>query len=468
MEFLRRKELNNRQVNLALCYVLVIMAILHVMAMGRALATVVSNFKELKSVIELRNEKIDIKQNIIFEDSNGINIDYDNLTISGPEESIVNLDGNGRTRLLMVVKNLQNIWLENLNFIRGSYSNNVNGGAAIILNKKTIITMKNVSFSNNKIQNGTAKTRGGAICSYGELNERNTLIFMENTNFSDNESTAGYGGAIYALFSELTFSGGKIEFTGNKSFLDGGAIYTNNSSLTFEKLATFENNSSRNFGGAIFALNNVSIEFRDGLRLIENTTEDARSGAIYMYGLDSKQLVTINIIQDNLLVPTEFRGNRSGNGRRNVIYMKQHSRLNFIMKKGSVNIFDVVSSSGDVKSNNILTIGMGVGWFNLEKGGSLENIKVVNGGNLKLAGESRGFNLIDFTNSGIIRFEILPGGINAKIRANSITLNAGTVLEIVAIKGQTYRAGESYAILAIEGNYNTIGGQEHIKLTVLL
>ncbi|MDR2777881.1 MAG: hypothetical protein LBB13_00025, partial [Rickettsiales bacterium] len=355
------------------------------------------------------------------------------------------------------------------------------GGGAVYFEEGVKIVLENTTFSNNQ-----TKLWGGAIRSQGTEEKRNTLEFKGETVFSGNkiEDHDVYGGgAIYGEFSNITFngevifeknkllygSGGaiygyfvaltfgkKATFDGNESFgtdggainaednssltfeglaifkdnrsaSEGGAIYANrHSSLTFGGLATFENNRSKNIGGAIYVSDGVSIEFRDSLNLVGNIIERADSGALHMWGNPSNKLVTITLVQRNPSVPTEFKGNKSGENGRNAVYMTQCSRLNFFVEKGNVNIYDVFSGyigrPGDIHyvngHDNIITINRGEGWINIEKGGFIENVKVVNRGNLKLAGESDGFNLIDFTNSGTIRFEILPGGRSAKIRAN--------------------------------------------------
>ncbi|MDR2777973.1 MAG: hypothetical protein LBB13_00485, partial [Rickettsiales bacterium] len=275
-------------------------------------------------------------------------------------------------------------------------------GGAILLDSKGI-NDKNSSLKFEKAVTffaNESKKNGGAISSTGSDNIKNVLIFEEKVIFEGNRVTAG-----------------EIE--------NGGTIYAINSTLTFERLVIFEKNSSAKHGGAIFSYYNTSMIFNDGLCLIGNVTEDGESGAIYMNGENSDRLATITLIQKNPLVPTEFRGNKSGADRNgsNAVYMEKYSQFKFTVEKGNVDVYDVFT--GDkTKDTNIITIYKGEGWLNIEKGGSLENVKVVNGGNLKLAGESRGLNLTTFENSGIIRFEILSGG-GAKIKANSITLNAG-------------------------------------------
>ncbi|MDR2778052.1 MAG: hypothetical protein LBB13_00910, partial [Rickettsiales bacterium] len=512
---------------------LALVAIFAVVTMARAEPTEVNNFDELKDAINNAKTEIVIKNDIDFT-ANVPEINYNNIVISGPSENAQGLlNGNGNYKFFMFGVKAKNISLKNLHLSDGNNkdeSSISNGGGAIHLGKEVVVNLEGLTFSNNQ-----TISRGGAIHSRGTDNDnKNNLNFTGETTFSGNKTVQilGNGGAIYAENSSLTFgkllatfennssknnggaiyggngteltfggdvtftenssdgNGGAIHFWGenatNKNILEfegnatfvrnsttkdgngyGGAIYIWDSSLTFGGLATLESNRAK-FGGAICARMNTSIKFNNGLRLIGNTTGNKNSGALHILGSSNDELAIITIIQRNPAVPTEFRGNKSGDGEHNAVYMTQYSRLNFFVEKGSVNIFDVFSGKKD-GPDNIITINEGDGWINIEKGGSLENVRVVSGGNLKLAGESRGFNLIDFTNSGTIRFEILPGKINAKINADSITLKQGTVLEIVAVKGQLYQTGESYDILAIDGKKNnkTINGQENSKLISL-
>ncbi|MDR2778242.1 MAG: hypothetical protein LBB13_01935, partial [Rickettsiales bacterium] len=238
-----------------------------------------------------------------------------------------------------------------------------NGGGAIYAYFSTLTFGGGpTTFKNNK-----SAGNGGAI--YG--GDGTKLTFGGDVTFTGN-SSANYGGAIFSLGKNATKN--ILEFEGNANFVgnsttgnvigDGGAIYIWYSSLTFGKLlATFKNNRAR-CGGAIFVSSSASIEFNNGLLLIENTTEEVDSGAIDMNG-SKNRLATITIVQKNPLVPTEFRGNTSGDGGHNAVFMQQYSQLNLTAHNGSsINISDVFT--GDkTKDTNIITINRGDGWINI-------------------------------------------------------------------------------------------------------
>ncbi|MDR2778141.1 MAG: hypothetical protein LBB13_01365, partial [Rickettsiales bacterium] len=279
----------------------------------------------------------------------------------------------------------------NATFVRNSATRGGNGDGGAISAENSSLTFGKLlaTFKNNRSEGS-----GGAI--YG--GNRTELIFDGEVTFTEN-SSVGNGGAICS-FGENATDKNILEFKANATFVGnsitgggngyGGAIFVINSSLTFGGLATFENNKTR-FGGAICASDGSSIEFNNGLRLIGNTTGNTDSGALHIQGNSNDELATITIVQKNPLVPTEFRGNISGADRNgsNAVYMERHSQFKFTVEKGNVDVYDVFT--GDkTKDTNIITINRDNGWVNIEKGGSLENVKVVNRGNLKLAGESRG------------------------------------------------------------------------------
>ncbi|MDR2778657.1 MAG: hypothetical protein LBB13_04160, partial [Rickettsiales bacterium] len=195
-------------------------------------------------------------------------------------------------------------------------NSSIDGGGAIYAEDSSLI------FGKATFENNSSTRVGGAI--YGgngtKLTFGGEVIFRKNSSASD-------GGAIFSLGKNDTDKN-ILKFEGNATFVrnstteggngNGGAISVAYSSLTFGGLATFENNSSRDNGGAIYASDSSSIEFNNGLILIENTTEKADSGAIDMYGLEDR-LAIITIVQKNLAVPTEFRGNTSGDDGHNAV-----------------------------------------------------------------------------------------------------------------------------------------------------
>ena len=116
-------------------------------------------------------------------------------------------------------------------------------GGAVVFDKFGAATITNSDFDGN-----VAKERGGAI--FIENCGANGLK-IESTRFTHNDSGAG-GGAICGETNSSIVIGAGTVFDGNSARF-GGAIFTNNNTLTCEK-AIFSNNQSsisENSGGAI-------------------------------------------------------------------------------------------------------------------------------------------------------------------------------------------------------------------------
>jgi len=87
-----------------------------------------------------------------------------------------------------------------------------------------------------------------------------------------------HGGAIYTDSSTLTFERCNI-FSGNSAGYYGGGIHTENSTLKFSGDTTFSSNSARQQSGGINGLG-TSIYFRGNITFTANTA--ARGGGEYL------------------------------------------------------------------------------------------------------------------------------------------------------------------------------------------
>jgi predicted outer membrane repeat protein len=276
----------------------------------------------------------------------------------------------------------------------------------------------------------------------------------------------GEGGAIYSQGDVgLTFRE-KTIFDGNRAHGDGGAISAQNSNLTFEKEVDFRGNVSNDRGGAIYAFYSGEVEFNGGLRVINNSTVANAGGAIYMYGSDDQRVAKVTIVQRDPASPSEFRGNLVNDYRRVAFYMLQYSQLNFTAEKGNIDLHDALVGN-EANDSNSVTLENGNGWFNVRRGGRIDNVNFENRGNLSLvSSEATTMNLKNFTNSGRIRFGIFPeDGKSDKIKAKNITLGEGTILELVAARG-TYGKGKIYDLM-ISDNINIESGDiESIRIDI--
>ncbi|MDR2077637.1 MAG: autotransporter domain-containing protein [Rickettsiales bacterium] len=355
----------------------------------------------------------------------------------------------------------------NLRFIRGDDNSQ--------------ISSSNLVFRNNLISGGN----GGSI--YLEYSD---FEFETKVNFHD--GIASYGGAMFLYESSGTFGGADIpdsdrtfSFRRNIASIQGGAIYIGNfnefsyitfrgpvvfesniarhggamyvdgyltedksENLTFDRMVIFRKNSA-DFGGVMCINYNTNVNFNAGLRLWNNTTNiNFLSGAITVNGHNIDTMATVNITQNDPNNYSIFKNPRS-----NAIYMEGRATINFNIEKGDVYLYDAIIGRQPYSPEypNVINI-YGDGWFNVREGGSIvDNIILNNQGKLSLTNpEATELNLTNFTNSGTIQIGIFPeNNVCDKIRAGTITIAHGSILNVVAAKG-TYSNGNTYDILISE------------------
>ncbi|MDR2077475.1 MAG: hypothetical protein LBP39_00745, partial [Rickettsiales bacterium] len=332
------------------------------------------------------------------------------------------------------------------------------GGAVCVTDSSSLTFEKEAIFRNNK-----SSKDGGAIAldSTG-----GTLVFRGAAIFDSNESESS-GGAVYGHYcslTNLTFEGEAI-FRNNKSSEGGGAVYTDDNRLLFRERAIFEDNKSKE-GGAIFVSISGDLNFNSGLRLINNITrsKDRLTGAIHMNGSNSEEenedhRAKVTIVQKDPLNSTIFKGNKSNDGCV-AVYMEEYSVLNFLLEKGDVDLYDAIDGDRTKNSNTVTLEGSG-GQFNLKEEGSINNVNLINRGNLNLAESQTAARPLSFRNSGKIIFGIFPENNRCSgIQAENIILEEGTTLEI-AVAGGDYTAGNSYDIMV---SNNAIKKPENINI----
>ncbi|MDR2778551.1 MAG: hypothetical protein LBB13_03595, partial [Rickettsiales bacterium] len=370
-------------------------------------------------------------ENIYFE--NTLTINRSGLTIAGSTEGGgttldgVNCQGN---RFFSFGDNIDNVELNNLTF---KNANSNDAGAVFHFGEgNSNIILKNVTFDNN-----TAAANGGVIFSSTSAEEEennNNIIFQEEIVFKNNAS--------------------ELE---NVNF-NGGAIYAEGTTMTFDGRTTFEGNTA-NRGAALFLAAGSTADFNSGINLLDNRTTAADSGAIHLEGDENRQAI-VSVTQNDFANPTKLGGeglshnintegdiNTGGNNVKNAIYLKSHSQLNFNLLSGNVDLYDVIRGDSpsdnnnnemqsDNNNNEMKLEGQG-GWFNVNQGGSIDGLTLTNnGGRLNLAADDVKLSLKNFTNSGHIKFCISPGGSCSKIEAEGlITLAQGTNIEIVPAPG---------------------------------
>ena len=129
--------------------------------------------------------------------------------------------------------------LQNLK-LTGGNTEYVWGGVIFATCSDFTVDMDNVSFVGNK-----AEGPGGAIGAYTA-----TLTLNGNSLFENNQS--GQGGAVGAI-EKLTLNGNHT-FSNNIATIDGGALWTQMSTISIAGNNQFKNNTAKNSGGAIYSL----------------------------------------------------------------------------------------------------------------------------------------------------------------------------------------------------------------------
>ena len=147
----------------------------------------------------------------------------------------------------------------------------------------------NLSFCNNSV------TKSGGALYLGN----NVSLFFNNGNpintskmFSKN--SAETGGAIFLMNSEIKFDNNSVTFDNNTARQDGGAIYSDQSNLSFNNDCNikFSNNRANEYGGAIYGIFDTKMD--DNVMNINSTNikfekNDARIAGNSIY---------INLLQE--------------------------------------------------------------------------------------------------------------------------------------------------------------------------
>ena len=170
-------------------------------------------------------------------------------------------------------------WKSIINFNGSNYFRNNSAthyGGGIDAEQHTFMKFNgNCVFKNNR-----AAIAGGGILIF----QNNTLDFTGNVNFRHNSAVAG--GGIIVIYSAMNVIGNCI-FKKNSVSIDGGGIYSYYSSLNFIGNGTFRRNSARIGGGVYAKVSTLSItENIGGSNLYASTfTKNSamiHGGAVYV------------------------------------------------------------------------------------------------------------------------------------------------------------------------------------------
>ena len=215
-------------------------------------------------------------------------VDID-LTITGPADNPIILDGNNMTRIMSIFGGA-NVVLSNLVFQNGRVTGTMNetGGAIGTSFPFPNIEINNCTFRNNSVQcTGTScQARGGAIAAAGGLIIRGSTFENNFTQCTvDNQFCSARAGAIEhqseepLVLENNTICDNEVRCTGIGSStcgLEGGALYVDND------LSTMNNNT--------FSDNNI---------LCDSQTCNLLGSTIFVRDITSAAPNVLNTIIDN-------------------------------------------------------------------------------------------------------------------------------------------------------------------------
>ena len=158
-------------------------------------------------------------------------------------------------------------------FLNRGLNVHLNNVSAIVnSNSALCISESNVTFSGRNIISNNTGTEGGGI----QVISKNSILYFTGSSVLYGNK-AGFGGAIYSPFgTELTFSGDML-FSHNTADTNGGAIYSIYTNITFDHRSelSFKWNTAEN-GGAIYLSSasfltfnmevNLSISYNHGTK----------------------------------------------------------------------------------------------------------------------------------------------------------------------------------------------------------
>jgi len=231
---------------------------------------------------------------IVFGGTLGNSANWDEIVIRSNNNIMKTLSGNDTYQGFRVSS--KTLSFSNLNF--ANFRINASSGAAINANASTLtFTGLNINFTANTAL-GT-NSNGAAIAAY------NSNIYFQSesraplrADFSYN-SAATNGGALYIQYSTLSFNSVSINFLSNSAAI-GGGIYASSSIVNFSATssATFRGNEATTYGAAFYINNSKFSIDSSRIYLIDNTAKSSNGAAVYMTGAQAKLTLDNNSLLD--------------------------------------------------------------------------------------------------------------------------------------------------------------------------
>ncbi len=211
------------------------------------------------------------------------------VTINGPQNNNITLNGNGVTRLFSV--NGGELNLNSLTLASGGGTAVGRGGG--IYGSSCTLTANNVTFS------GNSTVQGGAAISSASCD-----VIIQDSTFEDNVGTSGSsgGGAIFSSNGSLSISNSTLQR--NRADV-GGSISASSSQLNITE-SSLSQNTATNAGGALYASASPMLIERSAI--INNIVTDqsmgssATGGGIKIVGDETSTEINNSTISGNSAV----------------------------------------------------------------------------------------------------------------------------------------------------------------------
>ena len=201
---------------------------------------------------------IPVISSITFPNSSGATT---NITIDGGAPDVITLSGS--TSRILDQTYLQNLTVKYLTFTGGSATGAACGGVCTggaINNPSGTLTVIDSTFTSNIASFAALGANGGAIYSGGPLS-------VTGSTFSNNQVSAGNGGAIYATNATIT----NTRFANNSSAIaggtggSGGALYARQAPVAGISMqvtgSSFTGNTASDSGGAIYKAGSTYVHW---------------------------------------------------------------------------------------------------------------------------------------------------------------------------------------------------------------
>ena len=384
---------------------------------------------------------------ITFENNSSANTDgaaimtNGRVTITGKDDNSVTTFRNNTSRSLGGAISAQSYAI----FSKGSFyfdnnkltarvTSNYHGGGAIDTRNLSITDATVVSFTNNESLYG-----GGAvnITSHTAGDSPNGLIIQADQIIFDNNTSKGFGGAI-GIQADCTskIEGNSISFTNNQTSgyteCDGGAIRGTGGLLTItgsgeNSELIFQNNSAARYGGAI-STDDLSMSSFKTIKFYNNKSNN-QGGAFYCYSVAFEGDDTT----------AYFIGNTAANAGNDIYLISSDRRQTYLNFKGNgTYIFDggiyLETGSTTIYKARVSLSGRENDSTNVYR---LQNVTISNGG--KLTANLDNINKIEGTqitlSDSVSLVELTNALMNQTATVKSSTDNGTFLVEYSAADG---------------------------------